>query len=133
MTQYGDNAVPGFPNLRNGRLSGAPLFSGSLALDFKHSWGAGTKILANLAAKYTSEANTGSDLDPAKVQGAYTVVNGRIGFADDGDRWSVELVGANLFDTDYMQVAFSTPLQAGSYNAFLGAPRTYGVTLRAGF
>ena len=55
------------------------------------------------------------------------------GFADDGDRWSVELFGANLFDTDYMQVAFSTPLQAGSYNAFLGAPRTYGVTLRAGF
>ena len=88
---------------------------------------------ANLAAKCTSEANTGSDLDPAKVQGAYTVVNGRIGLADFGDRWSVELFGANLFDTNYMQVAFSAPLQAGAYTAFLGAPRTYGVTLRAGF
>jgi len=133
VTQYGDNAVAGFPNLRNGRLSGAPLFSGSLALDYKHNLSSDTKLVANLAAKYTSEANTGSDLDPAKVQGAFTVVNGRIGLADFGDRWSVELFGANLFDTNYMQVAFSAPLQAGAYNAFLGAPRTYGVVLRAGF
>ena len=43
-------------------------------------------------------------------------------------------------DEEYMQVAFDAPLQApgtslpndplNSYNAFLGAPRTYGVTFR---
>jgi hypothetical protein len=33
-------------------------------------------------------------------------------------------VRPNVFDTNYMQVAFSAPLQAGTYNAFLGAPRT---------
>ena len=46
----------------------------------------------------------------------------------------------NLTDAEYMQVAFDAPLQApgtslpgdplNSYNAFLGAPRTYGLTFR---
>ena len=132
VTQYGDN-VPGSPNLRNGRLSGAPMFSGALAADYKHSLGNGMKMLANISGKYNSSANTGSDLDPNKVQGAFTLVNARIGLGADNDRWSVELFGANIFDEHYMQVAFSTPLQAGAYNAFLGAQRTYGVTLRTGF
>ena len=30
----------------------------------------------------------------------------------------------------YMQVGIDAPIQAGSWNAFLGAPRTYGMTLR---
>jgi len=133
VTQYGDDVVPGFPNLRNGRLSGAPMFSGALAADYQHSMGNGMKMLFNVAGKYSSSQNTGSDLDPNKVQGGYTIVNMRAGFGSDDDRWSVELFGSNLFGEDYLQVAFGAPLQAGAYNAFLGAPRTYGVTLRAGF
>ena len=48
-------------------------------------------------------------------------------------RWMVELWGQNITDAEYMQVAFNAPLQTGSYNAFLGAPRTYGVTLRLSY
>ncbi len=133
VTEYGSDVVPGFPNLRNGRLSGAPMYSGSLAFDYKHGMGNGLAFLANVGAKYSSSQNTGSDLDPNKVQGAFTVVNGRIGVGDADGRWSVELFGANLLNEDYFQVAFGPPLQAGAFNAFLGAPRTYGVTLRADF
>jgi outer membrane receptor protein involved in Fe transport len=133
VTQYGKDNVPGFPNLRNGRLSGAPMFSGSLAVDYQAPVTGTLKVLANLSAKYTSSQNTGSDLDPAKVQGEYTLVNGRIGLGSLDNSWSIEAFAANLLDKDYMQVAFGAPLQAGAYDAFLGAPRTYGVTLRAGF
>ena len=130
----GDKPPPaGFPNLRGGRLSGAPMFSGSLALDYQAPMGDTLKGLFNVSAKYTSSQNTGSDLDPIKVQGEYTLVNARIGVGSQDNRWSAELFANNLMNKDYMQIAISTPLQNGANNAFLGAPRTYGVTLRAGF
>ncbi len=133
VTQYGDDVVPGFPNLKGGRLSGAPMFSGSLALDYPAPMGDTLKGLFNISAKYTSSQNTGSDLDPIKVQREYSLVNARIGIGSQDNRWSVEAFAANLLDKEYMQIAISTPLQNGANNAFLGAPRTYGVTLRAGF
>lgn len=33
----------------------------------------------------------------------------------------------------YTQVAFDAPIQTGSINAFLGAPRTYGITGKLSF
>ena len=87
----------------------------------------------NVGAKYTSEYNTGSDLAPQKMQDAYTLVNARIGIGSRDKRWTVELWGQNLTDETYAQVGFDAPLQTGSYNAFLGAPRTYGMTLRVAY
>ncbi len=69
------------------------------------------------------------------------VWNGRIGFGPDDKRWQFELWGRNLFDREYLQVAFDAPLQgegtgAGStqtFGAFLGDPRTWGATFRYNF
>ena len=58
-----------------------------------------------------SHFNTGSDLDIEKIQDSYTVVNARVGLRGPDDRWAVELWAQNLFDKDYMQVAFDAPLQ----------------------
>jgi outer membrane receptor protein involved in Fe transport len=104
----------------------------------------------NVGAKYSSKFNTGSDLFPMKEQKSFTVVNGRIGLGSENDAWMVELWGQNLFNEKYYQVAFNGTLQGSSglgpsqktyssaldtitYDAFLGAPRTYGVTLRSKF
>jgi outer membrane receptor protein involved in Fe transport len=84
----------------------------------------------NVGSKYSTEYNTGSDLAPQKMQDAYALVNARIGIGAKDKRWAVELWGQNLTDENYAQVGFDAPLQTGSYNAFLGAPRTYGITLR---
>ena len=98
--------------------------------------------------RYSSDYNTGSDLFPPKVQKAYTVANARIGLGSQDDKWTIELWGQNLFNEEYEQVAFNGFLQGSSglsatnatyapandtitYDAFLGAPRTYGLTLRA--
>lgn len=95
-----------------------------------------------LDARYVSEYNTGSDLDPEKVQEAFTLVNARLGVSTENG-WSVELWGRNLTDETYAQVAFDAfaqgsrggagtsndPRSTASYDAFLGAPRTYGITL----
>jgi iron complex outermembrane recepter protein len=83
-----------------------------------------------VGARHTSDYNTGSDLDPQKLQDAYTLVDARVVVGSQNKHWAVELWGRNLTDKTYSQVGFDAPIQTGSWNAFLGAPRTYGLTLR---
>ena len=137
------NAIGFFrPERENDRLSFAPEWSSSLSATFEQPVGANLLFRANVGAKYTSEYNTGSNLDPRKIQDAMTLVNARIGFGADDERWMVEVWAQNLTDEDYYQVAFDATLQGSSaaqpvptstIDAFLGAPRTYGLTARFKF
>jgi iron complex outermembrane recepter protein len=146
-TRYDDN-IPGadfaFPGqlykLPGSRVSFAPYWSGSASATYE--WDMGSNLLGrfNVGAKYMSDFNTGSDLDNEKHQDAYTIVNARVGFGARDNRWMVELWGLNVFDEEYVQVGFDGPLQAvgspspgdplNTYNAFLGAPATFGITFR---
>jgi len=154
-TEYGDQPIANDPGnalalLPGSRMSLAPEHSASASVTYERPVGDNMKARFNLGAKYTSDYNTGSDLFPPKVQASYTVVNGRIALGSADDRWAIELWGQNLFDEEYAQVAFNGFLQGSSglsatnktynpaldsitYDAFLGAPRTYGVTLRSRF
>jgi outer membrane receptor protein involved in Fe transport len=146
-TQYGDE-VPGgdfvaptgaLYKLPGNQVSFAPKWSSSLSMTYE--WDLANELVArfNVGAKYMSEYNTGSDLDVEKQQDAFTVVNARVGLGARDKRWQLELWGLNIFDEEYVQVGFDAPLQNvspvpgnpfNSYNAFLGAPATYGVTFR---
>ena len=130
------------PERENDRLSFAPKWSGSLAATVEQPIGAALMFRGNVGAKYTSEYNTGSNLDPRKEQDALTIVNARLGFGAENESWMLELWAQNLTDEEYYQVAFdatlqgssaSQPLPSSTVNAFLGAPRTYGVTARFKF
>jgi len=158
-TKYGDFtaadlANPGnFPQLSllpGARASFAPEWSATAAVAFDRSIGSGMKVGLNLSAKYSTEFNTGSDLLPYKMQDAMTLLNGRITLGAEDDRWALDLWAQNLTDEEYKQVAINAPLQGSAfqttvqpngtyynpaldtqtYNAFMGQPRTYGVTLR---
>ncbi|MCC5995389.1 MAG: TonB-dependent receptor [Oceanicaulis sp.] len=85
---------------------------------------------AALDARWVSKYNTGSDLAPGKEQPSFAMVNGRLGLGSLDGRWNVELWGRNLTDETYVQVAFDQFAQTGTFGGFLGAPRTWGVTLR---
>ena len=100
---------------------------------FTYQWDFNSQLMGrfNVGAKHTTEYNTGSDLSPFKVQPAYTLVNARLTLGAINKHWSVELWGNNLTNKTYLQVGFDAPIQSGSTNGFLGAPRTYGLTLRA--
>jgi outer membrane receptor protein involved in Fe transport len=149
-TEYGDT-IPGgdFINptgalykLPGSQVSFAPDLSVSGAVTYEWELDEGVLARFNIGAKYMSEFNTGSDLDPEKMQDAYTVVNARIGIGPSDRSWSLELWGLNIFDKYYNQVGFDAPLQnlspqpnnpLNSFNAFPGAPATYGVTFRRRF
>jgi len=131
-TKYGDDLLPDtdLALLPGSRASFAPKWSLTGSVGYEWELGSNLEARATLGAKYMSDYNTGSDLDPQKEQDGYTLVNARFVLGRRDGRWDVELWGQNLTNAEYMQVAFDAPLQTGSWNAFLGAPRTYGVTMR---
>ena len=120
-------------NLPGSRLSLAPLWSGSLAVTYERDLTADLTGRVSLNAKSVSSYNTGSDLNPIKNQPGYTVVNARVAIGSQDDRWSLEAWAQNLFDEVYYQVAYDAPFQPASFNAFLGQPRSYGLTLRLNY
>ncbi|HMN45959.1 MAG TPA: TonB-dependent receptor [Povalibacter sp.] len=137
-TEIDDPAALANPGLfsqarENDRLSFAPEWSASLSATFDQPIGSAFVWRTNIGAKYMSEYNTGSNLAPQKMQDGYTVVNARTGFGAEDERWMIEAWAQNLTDEEYYQVVFDAPLQTGSYDAFLGAPRTYGLTARFKF
>ena len=112
--------------------------------------GTGMRGLIYGDVRHMSRFNTGSDLDIEKIQKAFTVFNARVGVHGPEQLWGLEFWAQNLFNKKYIQVAFDAPVQgsgttrgvergaaAGFYNrstqlfgAFLGEPRTFGLTLR---
>ncbi|MEI9906267.1 MAG: TonB-dependent receptor [Asticcacaulis sp.] len=127
--KFGPEQVPGLPLIANGRASFAPKWSAAYGADYSRSAGQ-LDLDLSLNAKYNSAYNTGSDLNPIKLQKAYTLVDGRAALSAKDGRWSLELWGRNLTNATYKQVAFSAPFQSGTFDAFLGLPRTFGIALR---
>ncbi len=128
--------------LPGSQLSFAPELSASASVTYECELDQDVLARFNIGAKYMSDYNTGSDLDLEKEQDAYTVVNARVGIGASDRSWSLELWAMNLFDKYYTQVGFDAPLQNlpplpnepfNSFNAYPGAPATYGVTYRKRF
>jgi len=127
--EYGNEASTA-PNLRGKQISLSPEnFLTAQVIYERPLWG-DVWGLASLDARYVSDYNTGSDLDPEKLQEAFTLLNARVGLNHVSGAWSIEAWGRNLTDEAYAQVAFDQFAQSGGFGAFMGAPRTWGVTLR---
>ncbi len=119
----------------------------------------GLRGLLYFDGRHVSSFNTGSDLDIEKTQKGFSVVNGRVGLSGRDGMWAIEFWAQNLFNKNYKQVAFDAPLQGSCtergaqngfctallpgtgfpnratqlFGAFLGEPRTFGMTLKAKF
>ncbi|HEU5137666.1 MAG TPA: TonB-dependent receptor [Steroidobacteraceae bacterium] len=134
-TEYGDFTPPfaSLYRLPNAQMSFAPEWSGSVAATYEHDIGSSLLWRFNVGTKYTSEYNTGSDLNPAKLQDALTLVNARFVLGSQDKRWMLEAWAQNLTNEEYYQVVFDATLQTGTYDANLGAPRSYGLTARFSF
>jgi iron complex outermembrane receptor protein len=116
----------------NNRLSFAPLWSGALSASYLVPLGT-LGIRTSVEEKYNSSYNTGSDLDPRKIQQGFGLLNARISFGALDESWAIEAWGANLADKYYYAVAFDSPFQFNTISSYLGAPRTFGLTARVKF
>jgi outer membrane receptor protein involved in Fe transport len=117
----------------NDRLSFAPLWSGALSAAYLLPVSSTLGIRTSVEEKYNSSYNTGSDLDPRKIQSGFGLLNARIGFGALDETWAIEAWGANLADRYYSAVAFDSPFQYNTITSYLGAPRTFGLTARVKF
>jgi iron complex outermembrane recepter protein len=117
----------------NDRLSFAPLWSGVASASYTVPFSSSLEFHANINEKYNSSYNTGSDLDPQKLQGGYGLLGARVGLGAPGGKWAVDVWGANLTNKYIYQVAFDAPFQPNQIDAFLADPRTFGVTGRVKF
>lgn len=139
ITEFGESQSLFAPNAAtnlvrlNDRLSFAPLWSGVATATYTVPMSPTVEFRASVSEKYSSSYNTGSDLDPLKLQGAYGLLNARLGIGSTDGKWTVEAWGANLADKGYYQVAFDAPFQYQQIDAFLADPRTFGVTVRTKF
>jgi iron complex outermembrane recepter protein len=139
ITEFGDSLPLFAPNQAttldrlNNRLSFAPLWSGVVAAAYTVPISSSLEFRASVNEKYSSSYNTGSDLDPRKLQGAYGLLNARLGLGSPDGKWTVEVWGANLADKGYYQVGFDAPFQFNQIDAFLADPRTFGITVRTKF
>lgn len=134
-TKFGDFPPP-LPNLT--RLSGNTLpyaakWNATGGFTSKQPITDGFNFLASASLKWSSAYNTGSNLDPLKVQDPFAILNARVGIEPASEAWSLEVWAQNLTNSDYYQVIVDQPLQSGTYGAFLGSPRLYGVTGRVRF
>jgi iron complex outermembrane receptor protein len=120
-------------NRPNNRLSFAPLWSGVASATYTVPLSGSLQFHGNVNEKYNSSYNTGSDLDPRKLQGGYGLLNARLGLGSPDGKWTVEIWGNNLANKLFYQVAFDAPFQYNQLDAFLGDPRTFGITARTKF
>jgi len=117
--------------LPGSRLTNAPLWTATGAFTYEKSLFNDAMLgVAYLDFRYVSSQVTGSDLEPTKTQPEYVTFNGRLALRTDDERFGIELWGRNLTDKEVQQITFNVPLQGNARGAFLGDPRTYGVTLR---
>jgi len=138
--RYDDDAeVPAA--LRSQRLTNAPFWVVTAGASYERPLSAGVTGFIHGNFRFNTDMNTGSDLDIEKEQASYAVVDAGLGLRTADNRWVLEVWGNNIFDRDYVQVVFDAPLQGqgtgpGStqtFNAFMGDPATYGMTIRANF
>ena len=162
-TKYRNNLVgtaggapldPALRLLPGDNLSNAPEITATSSVTWTPPIGnSGLSGLFYVDGRLSDDYNTGSDLFPQKEQDSFFLMNARVGIRGPSQKWSIELWGQNLTNTQYTQVAFTSPVQAGSttpgatpgfpaaqypggtqiFSAFLAEPRTYGVTVRGKF
>jgi outer membrane receptor protein involved in Fe transport len=133
IEDFGDSLALFSPLRKNDRLSFAPLWSGVASAAYTVRFSDSLQFRASVTEKYNSSYNTGSDLDPEKLQGAYGLLSARLGLGAPDGKWTAEIWGTNLANKGFYQVAFDAPFQFDQIDAFLGDPRTFGITLRTKF
>ncbi|MEH3048181.1 TonB-dependent receptor [Sphingomonas adhaesiva] len=119
------------PVLSNSRFRFAPELSGNVALNLDQPVTDDMNLTARVQYQYTS----GQLINTAGTsrQGPISLLNANLGVKIPSSKLTVEGWIQNLFDKTYFTQAFATPLQTGDENGYLGAPRTYGIRLRASF
>jgi iron complex outermembrane receptor protein len=127
---FGSDPTPGL--LVDRRFITPLRFSTNSAVNFQQPVPSASLILTGRAAvQYTGReyTNTASN----EQQGSPALFDLSLGLKSPTDSWDLALSCQNCTDKRYIVQSFTTPLQTGDINAYVGAPRVYGLSLRGRF
>jgi outer membrane receptor protein involved in Fe transport len=127
---FGDSTLLG-PPLSGRRFATAPHFAGQTALQGQHKLTDDLALTGRIQLQYTGEYYTNTDAN--QTQNGFCLLNLNLGVTSLSRHWTLEAWALNVLDKRYITMHFATPLQTGSYDANVGDPRTFGVTLRGTF
>ena len=130
--RYGDDLVAANGHLEGKRLTQSPLWQGSASLFVDREIpGTNWRWWSNLNWSHVGQVNTGSDLDPEKVRGAFNLYNANVGVGTTDGSYELTLWGRNLADKRTNSLVFDSVFQPGSWHTWVNPPRAFGLTLKA--
>lgn len=132
--------IAGSCDLSGRRLQLSPRYTVNASAEYRHALGGSDwDGFTRLEYSFRSSVFSAQNLDVNTRQGAFSLVNARIG-VESPDGLKLELWARNLFDKDWVTLFFGTPGvgggipgRAGSYSGFLGEPRMYGARIAKTF
>ncbi|HEX7855114.1 MAG TPA: TonB-dependent receptor [Sphingobium sp.] len=92
-------------------------FEGSLSADYNYPIADGYFLDATADLSFKSKYNASPLFDPHAVQGAYQLVNLRLAFSPDSERWQIAVLGKNVFDKRPLTYAGALPLASGTFGS----------------
>jgi iron complex outermembrane recepter protein len=115
------------------RVVGSPPWTATGGARYEFQLGSsGYRAFADL--EYTHAGAYKLDLSNYTHADSFGLMNLQFGIQGREDRWRAWIWARNLADTDYYTtLATGTPFSSGATIGLLGDPRTYGISLRAGF
>ena len=117
----------------NGRDRGSSELVGSVTGTYTTQLRDGIMMALRGEATYVDEYlhTTSQDPRPFAMQEDFTLYNASVTFSDMDEAWALQLWTRNLTDEEYTKGGFPSVGYLGtSYNAYVGDPQTYGLTLR---
>ena len=127
----GDSNQPELGGISGRRFAVAPELAANISLNLDYPIKPGLALTGLAQVQYTDDVftNTASNL----TQEAVTLVNANLGLNFEDMDMSISAFVRNATDETYVSQHFNTPLQGTDRNAYMGAPRTYGLMLRKMF
>jgi len=127
---YNDGKVRATGN----QLISAPKFNGTLSTTYERPVANGVSLQLGEQFSYVSRYPHQFDLNPFNFTPSHINLDARIGMKLARPDILISLVAKNLTNEHYTEFAFGNPAAPGqSFNHQLNRPRSFAITLRAGF
>ena len=122
-----------FQDLAGVQIENAPEWSAHLFADFRTGLTSDLDFATRADASYKSSYSLTADQDPNNFADSIWLVDLRVAVEDADSRWSVAVVGRNLFNNQITTFGGSAPLIPGAYFGNITVPRQVDLNFRYSF
>jgi iron complex outermembrane receptor protein len=123
----------GIKDLAGNDLPRVAPFTGSASLNLAQPVGNGGMLNASFEVQHQGRIYFDQFNREINSQGAFTVINARVGYESPGEVWYVAAYGKNLTDKKYTESRFEIAELGGTVLAVIGPPVEYGVEVGYNF